>query len=1484
MRLLRVLAYIFSFFLLFIAGLAFVLYLISASGRVQTFIAQQATNFLSKRLETKVAIHSIKLKPFKTLNLSRVYIEDQQGDTLFYLGNFDVDFRWFNRNKKALYFNSVALDSAQFNLISKSDSAWSNLQFFTSFFSGEPTDAPSQKATEQSWLLQFSKVDITNSTFVYHNLSDTVSTNGINFSDLRITDINLEATRLNIDDFGESVNIRNLSLKDKSGFEVQSMAAITSISDNAIGLTGLKLLAGETELNGEFNLLYADWDDFSEFSDKVEFECNLFNSKVSLADVGYFVDDFQEANLNLSISGSISGPLNRFKVRNLQLGLFENTSISGNITFINLTDLENLKLDANLTRLETNYYDLKKVPLPPFAKNQFLEVPENVKKLGDISLRGTYLGSFNNFQGDISLNTSIGNINTNIAMWFDPAFGDYHYDGILSTSNFYLNEYYESEILGPVSAKLSITGKGLKLNNLVVEASGNISRFNLNGYNYKKIKVNGNFKQNFFEGDLKVDDDNFLFDFAGKIDFNEKTPQTDFTAQLFHWNLAETNFDTINDFSSLAADLSFKTKGKSFITLSGEAQGANIKFCAGAKEYDFEGFSMVKQIDDADRKFLFESSVLDLSVFGDFNPEKIGDNLQHIFHEVFPEYFTDVPNIEPQNFILDLSIKEIDPIFEIFFNDLKVPEGGSVHAGYKSANLQENTKDSLFLSVNAPQLVYKGTPVINISAETKMVNSKLTTSINARNIILSDSLKLPNIKLKGEAYNNYATLDVNWLSRDSSNTGFIPIRATFLDADHVFCEILPGYAVINNYRWELPYIAQANYMEQEISISHLSLTSKDQNIFVNGHIGPRLEDRLRFEVENLGIGAIAAVFYDDYKISGSLNSSGFAAALLDEPIFVAVVEIQNLLLEDTDLGDISLGTAWRSGERAVNVNGQICHGKEVTLNIEGSYQIADLGIDLNLTFENQPLDFINPFTVDIISETTGFLNGRLTVTGNLPNIESKGLLDISEGSTKVDYLGTTYKFEDKIRVEPDWIGFDRLKLTDERGNTGFAVGTIIHEDFADWNFDVSMNVENFMALNNTELDNDLFYGAAFVSGNINVSGFANKLDLTVDVKSEAGTRLNMPLGGSSNVELKSFVRFVSSDDKLQEPEPRVNLDGITMNFKLDVRDNAQINLIFDETIGDVLRASGNGVIEMVITPTQDFFMYGTYTVAQGSYLFTLRNLINKRFRIAPGGTIKWFGDPLAAELDLATIYNVRVPLYDIILDNPEQYRRRVPVEVYLKLKGALTQPEISFDIQAPTVDENARAQLKTAIAQDDERNRQVFSLLLLNKFLPVVGQGTEEFTGGASGAQLGAATTAEMLSNQLSNWVNQISTDFDIGINYRPGDAVSNEEIAVALSTQFFNDRLNLSGNFGVSQGNDLNQNPNSIVGDFLVEYLITEDGRFRLKVFNESNDYNLTNVNQAPYTQGVGVFYQQDFDTFEELVKKVFSFRKKKEKQKEED
>ncbi|MFM9004800.1 MAG: translocation/assembly module TamB domain-containing protein, partial [Flavobacteriales bacterium] len=573
-------------------------------------------------------------------------------------------------------------------------------------------------------------------------------------------------------------------------------------------------------------------------------------------------------------------------------------------------------------------------------------------------------------------------------------------------------------------------------------------------------------------------------------------------------------------------------------------------------------------------------------------------------------------------------------------------------------------------------------------------------------------------------------------------------------------------------------------------------------------------------------------------------------------------------------------TAWNPQAAELRIDGSL--EKEISTNtgptrktpltFSGYYRPNDTKspLDLTATIRDLDLDLINAFLEPEILDIKGYASATMAITGtpDAPQMRADALL--RDASVYVYYLNTTYYLQNRIGVYPDMFTFDHMTIKDELGKSGVLTGQMLHENFSNWNFDllVEMN-EPMLAMNTGEAQNSMYFGQAYTTGSVNISGYDSNLEFDISLRSEKGTNIALPMGTGSEQEFEDFIRFRAPGDTLKKEMP-LNLSGITLNLQLEITPEADFRIIFDESIGDVIYGSGQGNLQMLINNLATFSMYGDIELTGGKYDFNLKNLINKSFTLQPGGTISWFGDPFGGEMNLKAIYPIQASLYDLIQDPTYQNGQRVDVELGMNMTGKIFSPGIDFSINLPNTDQITKSRVNAVISTDQERNRQAFALLAMKRFIS-----PPNVTSDHSSTSAIAANGTEFLSSQISSWLGQISDDFNLGFNYNPGDDISSEQVALALGTQLFNERLSLSSNFGVARNNNAasaNQNATNIIGDIRIEYKITPEGNVRLVMYNESNDFRATTVQQSPYTQGVGIIYREDFDSLHDLIE---GFRK---------
>jgi hypothetical protein len=392
--------------------------------------------------------------------------------------------------------------------------------------------------------------------------------------------------------------------------------------------------------------------------------------------------------------------------------------------------------------------------------------------------------------------------------------------------------------------------------------------------------------------------------------------------------------------------------------------------------------------------------------------------------------------------------------------------------------------------------------------------------------------------------------------------------------------------------------------------------------------------------------------------------------------------------------------------------------------------------------------------------------------------------------------------------------------------------------------------------------------------------------MELNLKTNGGTYFYIPLDGPSEIGNNDFIKFVSKDTiKTVVKKTKSNF---SLDFNLEATKDAEVQLIFDEKSGDVIKARGDGNLNLKINSKGKFDMYGDYVLSTGDYLFTLENFVTKKFEIQKGSSIKWNGNVYKANIDIVANYNQRASIKPLFPnDSISNYNnKRYPVNCQLFMKDKLTSPDITFGIELPTIDETTRSAIKSILSDENEMNRQVFALLLLRSFItPVSISGGGGFNAGG----LAVASGSEMLSNKMSSWLNGVTKEIDIGVNYRPGGALSSDELDLALSKQLFNNRLIIDGNFGVTNNNNSTSttastkanNSSNLIGDVTLEYKLSESGKYRVKAFNRSNDNTDAAISGGPFSQGVGIFYREEYENLSELYRRYLSKFKKKEKSK---
>ncbi len=1448
---------------------------------VQVYAGHKVAEYLSSKLNTTVEIGSVDIEFFKKVVLEDIYIEDLHQDTLLYSKKIKIDISKLDFEKHQLFVSSVMLLNTKSKLINYAKEDDLNLQFIIDLFIDNDT---TKKKPSQRWEIKFDEITLVNTDFTYRSENDTLETTGVNYFDLNVRKVNGRITDIQFEQDTIRATIDYLSAIEKSGFGLQNFSSYVNVSPVGIKLDELKIKTSESTISTDLSFKYKGYRAFKDFINQVKIKAEFNKSNLELSDIAYFAPQLKGIYRNITISGKITGKVSDLKGKDMDLKLAPNTEFIGDVTLTGLPKIDETLIYLNVEKLTTNYSDLKDIPIPPFENHKRLSVPSNLAKLGKMNFKGTFTGLYNDFYAYGDFSSALGNLSSDLSVRHDVEKDKAVYKGKLKSRSFDFGKFFDAELLGKATMDVNIDGEGFTLEDVAAKLTGNIKTVEFNNYTYQNVAIEGNIAKQIFKGKLNVKDENIDFDFIGDVDFTGKLPKLDFITTLNKANLTALQFVKSDKKMELSTQLLINVTGNTVDNLIGFINFDNTIYTENDKVYKLSVFELNLEKENGVKSIKLSSDFVDARIKGQFEILELQNSFKKVLSNYIPAYFDNkiILNNSVENFDYSFVFKKTETVLSLFAPSLSIAPKTAFKGNFNSINNQftlNGSSDKISIS----DVVFK-----NWSAIAATTNDRLDFSIGSERLVLTDSLGLTDFAINTVTTSDSVNIELVWNSRtEREYRGDIKSFLNFKPNDKFEFKILPSVIIISDSVWNVDKDNYVTIDSSHIKVKSLTFEHDQQSISVYGIISEEKEDQIKLNLHEFNLANINLFTSPlGLNLKGVINGESVINNVYKDMVLTSDFDFRSLYLNGNEIGKGDVASVWDQTKDALYLHGSFSQNELPNISFSGYYypKKEEENIDMELNLQAVRMQLLKPYVKDFCSDFEGLLSGNMTIKGSLKKPNVNGLLNVDASRIRVNYLNTYYKFNHDILIENGSFGIENMTIYDiPNNNKAIVNGKIYHDNYKNFQLDFDIRTYKFMCLNTTESDNSLYYGQAYVTGIVNIFGFVNnEILIDANVKTEKVTsndktdkvnilskteltKFNIPLGGTSEVAQNNFITFIKKDSSLKiNDNYKVSLGGLVLNFDLDVTPDAEIQLIFDQKVGDIIKARGNGNLNLKIEKGV-FKMYGDYLIDNGDYLFTLQNIINKKFDIKKGGTIKWSGVPYKADLNISAVYKARASIKTFFPEDSTNsaYKKRYPVDVVMNMTGELLSPEIDFEIGLPTVDAATRQTVMSYINNDAEENRQVFSLLILNSFVTPY-QLSNSSAGGPTVADGVGSNTSEMLSNQLSNMLSKISNDFDVGVNYRPGDAITKDELEVALSTQLFDDKLTVEGNIG---NNSNSQNANSVVGDVNVDYKLTEDGKVRIKAFNKANDNSQSAINGA-YTQGVGIFYREEFNTIGELYK----------------
>lgn len=1418
---------------------------------VQTKIGSYVTNSLNEQYKININVEQVSLTVFGSVKLKKVLILDHHKDTLIYANRIKTSILDWNKLLNVdLIFGDIALDGLYFNMKTYRKEKESNLdKFVAAFDSGTP-----KPPSKEHFLLTATKVKITNG---HYSLIDE---NRENPKDVDFTKINLAATALKIYGPEVTTTINSLSFQDHRGIFVEDLSTKFSYTKKHIKLENLDLLTKESKLEGEIVMNY-EIEDFAHFTDKVEFDIKLKKASLASNDIRCFYDELGK-NQYFKIKGRIKGPLNNLVLSNLRLVDSKKSQIIGTIHFRNLFPSKGKEfyMNGKFTRLSTSYDDLVTV-LPNVLGKR---LPVILKKLGTINLVGDAQVTTTSLDARFAMATQLGKVNSDLVIENMHLSDKASYIGNVVLDNFDIGTLLDRKDVRKASLNIDVIGVGFSEKYLNTSLKGDVTQINYNNYTYSNVVLNGNFNKGLYKGQVSVSDPNLNMDFDGLVDLSKKESRYDFHINVENADLKKLNFikDSISRFKG---DVVVQVSGNSIDNLKGDVFINKTTYQNVKATYLFDDFYINSTFDQNRVRTITVNSpdIVQGEIVGKYEFNQLKNLVTNSLGSLYTNY---KPEKVKKGQFLKFNFTIYSKIIEIFYPEISIGTNTIVKGNINSDNQEFK------LNFNSPKIMASANTFDNIRIKIDNKNPLYNAYIEL------DSIKTKHYKIRDFSLINVTMKDTLFFRSEfkggSKGQDYFNLNLyhTINKDNNNVVGLNKSEIKLKDYLWFLNEKETPNNQIvfdksfKNFNFDNIILTHANQEITFMGDIKGAAYKDLKLSFKDVDLNQITP---SDPKFTFNGNMNAIVNYKQDNAVFqpTASIQIDHLNINKTDLGNLSFDIAGDENLKKFTLNSTIKNENVDSFDANGSFEIVDNKtiLDLKLKLDKFNLGILGSLGGEVLSNIRGFASGNASIEGNLNKPEINGRLYVDNAGLTIPYLNVDYALNNRTVVDltDEKFLFRNDVLTDTKyGTKGTLNGSIEHKNFSDWKLDLTVNSKRLLVLDTKDQEDAAYYGIAFIDGRASIKGPTDGLFIKVDAKSEKGSSLKIPINDAENISENDFIHFLTAKEKFNIKKGIVdnsrNYKGLELEFDLDITPNAEVEVILDRNSGHGMKGRGNGTLLFKINTLGKFNMFGDFQAYDGTYNFKYGGIIDKKFTVRKGGYISWEGNPMKARLNLEAVYKTSANPA-LLLEN-SSFNKKVDVNVIIGVRGDLTSPEPDFNFEFPTVSNVLKSEIEYKLNDKDVRQTQALYLLSTGSFLSAEGVSQSALS----------SNVFETATNLLTGMIHSEDEKFQVEIDIVAADKTIGKETDgrfVATVSSKINERITINGKVGVPFGG---VSETAVIGDVEILYRVNEDGTLNLRFFNRENDINYIGEGIG-YTQGVGISYEVDFDTFKELANKIF-------------
>lgn len=1356
------------------------------------------------------------------------------------------------------------------------------------------------------WKLSLNNASLKQINFRFDDENTKREKRGIDYRHLTVKQLQLEANNLKYASEVVSGTIKSFTVKEQSGLDVKALRTDFTYSPRGVNLKNLYLETPKTVLRNQVGVNYPSIKALQANPGILGINANLQNSRVAVKDILLFAPEVSEVelfknnpNAIAKVSGQVKGQLQDLVFPKMQISGVGTVNLIASGRIIGLPD--GLKAWYNL---DIQYLQLGKDDVRRVLGDEL--IPSNIQFPKQMNVKGKFKGKLDNFNTDVVLNSSFGGakIKTN----FDYRVKNKErYNGVAELNNFDIGQLLKDNSIGKITAKAKIKGNGLNPKTASASIDGFMRKGTFNDYTYQNLTLKGTIAKGNYKATANSNDPNLEFDLVSEGSFKNQYPQVQLQLNLAMADLEKLNFHTGPLKVRGQLDANLTTADPDF--LNGKIGVHHLLFSNGKEQFQLDSIN-INAIATAEKNTIqIKSQLLKANIEGKYQLSQVAT----AFSNSIANYYDMEPSVKkkvtkPQRFDFAINVSN-DPVITQLFPTITQLQPISIKGRYNSVN------DTIILKATIPKLVYETSTINNAVVNIDTKDNALTYNIFIDEI-QNAQFRLPSTSIEGVIKENKLGYRLRLLDDKNKDQYLLAgsLKAVYGSTE---LHLSPEDLLLHYEKWTITENNVIRFGKNGIYANDFLLTNGGSLVKLqsqsqsNTFNAPLLINFTDFDIATLS----RMVQKEALAFGGVIDGEVRLENLNANPIFTSELTIENFSFKKEVIGNINL----KVNNRVANTYAvqATLSGKENQVAIDGIYRNGDQSFDLNLDMQQLNLLSIQPFTYDQITKSSGYVSGKFHIKGTVAQPRIIGDLQFHNGAFTVTTLNSAFELlNDSMTFTEEGMVFKKFTLSDSKKNTLELRGKIDTPNYRDYAFDLRINADNFRVTNSTAKDNDLYYGKLFVDTRLRVKGDLNKPVVEGNIKVNKNTELTivLPQSDPAIADREGIVEFIDQDAPLVDERFAVALDslnkskfkGMDVSVNIEVNKDAELTLVIDKGNGDYLKLKGEAQLTGGIDESGKTTLTGRYELKEGSYEMTF-NFLKRKFEIREGSYILWTGEPTTADINIKAVYKTKTAPIDLLDDQlgnvsptvRNTYKQRIPFETVLKMNGELLKPVITFDIVLPEGNYNVSSEIVTTTRtkleqlrqQPDELNKQVFALLLLNRF---IGENPFASEAGSGTETLARQSVSKLLSQQLNNLAGdlikgvEVDLDLETSNDYTTGEKANRTDLNVGVSKQLLDDRLKVTvgSSFGLEGPEQANRDVTNIAGDISLNYQLSKDGRYMLRAYRK-NEYQIALQGQIIET-GVAFVITMDYNKFKELfhrseeekrIKEAMKRKKKREK-----